>query len=133
MKKLLVVCAMSLMANAFANPIVDGVKGAIAITMSPITISAYLVMCAAGQTSGDVCAAAQTAASFTSPFVTSSILLLKQEVREVEGDAYAFLAGEGMTDALQDLIEKLRSEHEQLNDMSDKELVTDMMSVLEIK
>lgn len=53
----------------------------------------------------------------------TSILLLKEEVQQVEQDSYNFLAGEAASDALKALIENLRSEHADLQQHSDQDIV----------
>ena len=53
----------------------------------------------------------------------TSILLLKEEVQQVEQDSYNFLACEAASDALKVLIENLRSEHADLQQHSDQDIV----------
>lgn len=52
----------------------------------------------------------------------STILLLKEDIQQVEADGYAFLAGEEMTLALEEVINKARQESAELDQMSDAEV-----------
>lgn len=52
----------------------------------------------------------------------SSVALLKEEVKHVEPDVYAYLAGEGMSLALSVVLEEVRSSSEELAPLSDEEL-----------
>lgn len=70
------------------------------------------------------------------PISTSTLLalvLLKEEVQNVEQDAYNMLAGEGISDALKELIENAKAEHEELQNRSDKDIATLLIDTLEIK
>lgn len=57
----------------------------------------------------------------------SSVALLKEEVKHVEPDVYAYLAGEEMTLALTESLHKLRSESEDLAQLSDLELIASLL------
>lgn len=54
----------------------------------------------------------------------TSIALLKEDVQQVEVDGYAFLAGEEMTLALEEVINKARQESAELDQLSDAEITT---------
>lgn len=60
------------------------------------------------------------------PFSSTTMMLLsaalKEEIQQVEPDAYAYLAGEEMSLALASLLEEARSRSEELAPLSDKEL-----------
>lgn len=60
---------------------------------------------------------------------SSTIALLKEEALQVETDAYAFLAGEEMTLALEELVEKAIGEIPGLADFSDEEIVASLISL----
>jgi hypothetical protein len=77
------------------------------------------------------CGLVTTLAPFTSSTI-AAIVLLKEEIQQVEQDAYNFMAGESMSLALQELVEKARSENEELKDVSDKNLVSVLINSLEI-
>jgi len=54
----------------------------------------------------------------------STILILKEEIQQVEADGYAFLAGEEMTLALEEVINKARQESAELDQLSDIEITS---------
>lgn len=59
----------------------------------------------------------------TALYATSTLLLLKEEAKMVEPDAYQFLAGEEMTLMLEETINKTREENQEVSHLSDKEIV----------
>ncbi|WP_408096989.1 hypothetical protein ACJVC5_18290 [Peredibacter sp. HCB2-198] len=62
----------------------------------------------------------------------SSVVLLKEEAKHVGPDVYAYLAGEEMTLALGEVLEKVRSESEELAQLSDKELSAALIQSLSL-
>ena len=60
----------------------------------------------------------------------SSVALLKEEVKHVEADAYAFLAGEEMSLALEEAIENARHNHQELNELSDRNIAVLLVQAL---
>ncbi|WP_408096987.1 hypothetical protein ACJVC5_18280 [Peredibacter sp. HCB2-198] len=65
--------------------------------------------------------------TFAPSEMTSAIAGLKEEIAQVEPDAYAFLAGEEMTSALAEVIEKVRDEKAELSELSDEAIVSEMI------
>lgn len=63
----------------------------------------------------------------------STVLLLKEEMAHVEVDAYAFLAGEELTLALEAVIEKAINEVPQYAKFSDQEVVLHLMAIKDIQ
>lgn len=63
-----------------------------------------------------------TALAASSSF--STILILKEDIQQVEADGYDFLAGEEMTLALEEVINKARQENEEIDQLTDIELTT---------
>jgi hypothetical protein len=118
--------------NAMAGTIFGAMTYSVDIVSSPLNASIFMVRCFQGTGPNDECAAAGTSATLTAPFSTSTLLLLKEEVKEVEGDAYGYLAGEMMTDALKELVEKVRAQDEVLEKASDKEVVSVLVELLSI-
>lgn len=60
------------------------------------------------------------------PISSTTLLLLKEDIKNVEGDAYEFLAGAPATLALEEVIESIREE-DGLEDPSDEEIVSMML------
>lgn len=60
---------------------------------------------------------------------SSTVLVLKEEVQHVEADAYAFLAGEEMTFALEEVIAKAKEEVSELQKESDETVVAFLISL----
>lgn len=58
---------------------------------------------------------------------TSTAVLLKEDMKAVEGDAIGFLAGAPKTLALEEVINTIRSEDEKSEDHSDVEIVSAML------
>lgn len=52
----------------------------------------------------------------------STILILKEEVKETEVDAYNFLAGDDISLALAEQMEKIRASSEQASELSDSDI-----------
>ena len=63
----------------------------------------------------------------------STVLLLKEEVAHVEVDAYAFLAGEELTLALEEVIEKAKNEVPSYSEMNDAEVIAHLMAIKDIQ
>ena len=61
---------------------------------------------------------------------SSTILLLKEEAKIVEPDAYQFLAGEEMSLMLEETINKAREEHQEVAQLSDKEIAVLLLETL---
>lgn len=63
---------------------------------------------------------------------SSFLLLLKEDIQQVEPDAYNFLAGEDMTLALADIIDQLREKAPELLEKSDEEMAVLLLETLSI-
>lgn len=63
----------------------------------------------------------------------SSVVLLKEEVVQVERDAYAFLAGEEMTLALEQVVEKAKNEVPSYSKMNNEEVIAHLMAIKDIQ
>lgn len=62
-----------------------------------------------------------------------ALVALKEEVQQVEQDAYNFMAGEVLSDALRDLIAEVKAENEEIAHLSDKEVAAILVETLEIE
>ena len=61
----------------------------------------------------------------------SSVALLKEEVKHVEPDVYAYLAGEEMTLALEEVVNEVREQAPELQNSSNEEIVSLLVSSLQ--
>lgn len=59
--------------------------------------------------------------------ISDPLMWLKEEIRQVQPDAYNFLAGEEKSYALDDVMMKIRTEMKELENASDEELATLMV------
>lgn len=66
----------------------------------------------------------------TALYASSTILLLKEEAKMVEPDAYQYLAGEEMTLHLEETINKAREEHPELAQLDDKDVAILLLETL---
>lgn len=66
------------------------------------------------------------------PISTSTLLLLKEEAQEVEADAYNFLAGEEISLALAEQMNKMREAFPKLANSSDEEVIALMLEMAKI-
>lgn len=116
MKKLLIAAMISTMSlTASADNVVVGAF--LSSSATPLLISGCFQE---GGNDYDECSMGLSYGAST----TSTILLLKEDIQQVEVDGYAFLAGEEMTLALEDVINKARQESAELDQMSDAEVTT---------
>lgn len=64
-------------------------------------------------------------------FTTIALMVtLKEDIRQVEPDAYEFLAGEPMSLALQEMIDELRLKSPELRDFSDEDVSLMMLEAV---
>ena len=61
----------------------------------------------------------------------SSVALLKEEVKHVEPDVYAYLAGEEMSLALEEVVNEARKQSPELQNSNDEEVVSLLVSALQ--
>lgn len=88
------------------------------------TYAGYKCLTSTGEASTASCVVAISASGTSTAEALTTIVLLKEEVQEVQIDAYGFLAGEEMTLALEMLLEDIRHQGgEILSQASDEELV----------
>lgn len=104
-------------------------------TIAPsVTVPASTACAVGSQNQGSeeqaICQAVMT--SGVSTLVTSAIILLKEEIQQVEGDAYNFLAGEEMTLALANVVERLQAEAPELQEKSAEEVVALMLESISL-
>lgn len=127
--------SMTAMGNVIDQITFNNTSGAvIGTTFAPIASLAALENCGhGGETEGYICV---FGTSTYGPISTSTLLalvLLKEEVQQVEQDAYNLLAGEGLSDALKTLIEKVKEENAELQGRSDKDIAGLLIDTLSIK
>lgn len=114
---------------------------ALALEPTPLALSSYtsggpvgwIVCPKPNGNSGDIAAVMCSGISSTGLTLTLSVVLLKEEVKHVESDAYSFLAGEDMTLALAEMIQVARSENQDLADLSDQEVAMILLQISEIQ
>src|SRR4051812_37431060 len=101
-------------------------EGAVGIFATPFITSRVMIDCAAGADLGAdgqvYCLMAYTAAAGST--ITTVAVLLKEEVKQVQPDAYQFLAGEPMTLALAEALQKVRAQSEETKRLSNEELAS---------
>lgn len=114
MKALTIIALASIISgNVLASGMSVDNKGLVtATTLSP---SYSAAVCLEGAIQGCLSSSAT---------VVSTIVLLKEDIQQVEVDGYAFLAGEEMTLALEEVINKARQESAELDQISDVEITT---------
>lgn len=130
MKKIfsLVFLAMALTAQANVGETLT------ATTMVPTGSVVLGKECAVG--SGDAQAYSCMILTTIAPISSTTVLALvalKEEVQQVEQDAYNFMAGEAVSEALQALIDSVKAEQEELAHLSDKEVAAVLVETLNIK
>ena len=93
------------------------------VTLLPLVVVSYSVC----DTSNSECTTIKTASVTLT--IVSSVLLLKEDIQQVEADAYNFLAGEEISLALEEQMAKVREAAPELADLSDEEIVTIMIEI----
>jgi hypothetical protein len=68
--------------------------------------------------------------SSTFDISTNGINTCKEEYKNIEADAYEFMAGEPMTLALKEQVEKARELEKSLEEASDEEVVVQILKVI---
>ncbi|WP_408096988.1 hypothetical protein ACJVC5_18285 [Peredibacter sp. HCB2-198] len=101
----------------------DNAVRALMTTSAPTMFSALAVSCLDIRTTDEAlgCGIGLPIFGAISSTTLSVVLLLKEDIQQVAPDAHHFLAGETMTDSLQETINQLR-EDEELKDRSDVDL-----------
>lgn len=128
MKKSLLIVLLALSSQVFASVIPE----AVGLTSLPTVVPTYIVKCFTVGGNNDECSAAMTASTITAPTsTTTALVLLKEDIAQVEPDTYQYLAGEDMSLALADVIEKMREAFPELRNVSDEEVATLMLSSVE--
>lgn len=120
---------------AMANPWVSTKNAAVnvgifagAVTITPTYATVMSFAACAQAPNIDVCVG-KMSTSYGLVSSTSSVLL-KEEIKNVEVDAYDYLAGADKTLALQEMIEKIRNNSEGSEEYSDEEIITAMLKVI---
>lgn len=90
----------------------------------PILSTTGVAICATGPADSGINDLGCITAGFAAPSSTTlMIALLKEEVEVIQLDAQAALAGEPVSLALQEMINKVRAENHDVNEMSDLEII----------
>lgn len=107
---------------------------AVAVTSAPVASVLMGIGCAsaflpnADESAGWACLGLTSVA----PISTSTVLLLKEEAQQVEADAYNFLAGEEISLALEEQMNKMREAFPELVNSSDEEVIALILEVAKI-
>lgn len=100
----------------------------LAITASPTIFVAAVIECLTNGSPeiGYVCVGATTTAPVSS---TVLAVLLKEDIQQVEGDAYNYLAGEEISLALEEQMNKMREQFPALAEKSDEFVIATMLEL----
>jgi hypothetical protein len=126
-KKLFTLVFLAMALTAHANP----GETLTATTMVPTGSVVLGKECAIG--SGDAQAYSCMILTTIAPISSTTVLALvalKEEVAQVEQDAYNFMAGEGLSEALKEMINAVKAEQEELAHLSDKEVAAILVETL---
>lgn len=121
--KLLVLASllMTVSMNSWSNGLGDSLSSTGAFISAPIVGPIYASTCKNEECYGSLILLPLSTVEAVS---TTLIVALKEEVQQVELDAYNFLAGEEMTLALEDFMQELRARHPELNDTEDEAIAS---------
>lgn len=99
----------------------------VGVTVFP---SFYAIVCMVENSSRVQSCADQMSTTYGVAVTSTSTVLLKEEIKNVEVDAYDFLANGDKTLALEEMIAKIRENAEELDDNTDEEIVTAMLKLI---
>lgn len=99
-------------------------------TIGAVGIGPFISSASCGETKNPDACFNMVSSSWTTVLTSSTTVLLKEDIKNVEVDAYDYLAGSPKTLALEEVIEKVREVEEDSENLSDEEIVTAMIKSL---
>lgn len=136
MKKLILLPLALLSFGALADSITPNVPKIVITTSAPTFSSIYIVdeniKCLdkeVRQNDPKRCAIMSTVGVLST---TTYFLVWKEEIAQVQPDMHAFLAGEEMTLALEEVLKKARENSSEISEVSDEELTVALITLLDL-
>ena len=126
MKHLMLALTLAFSCTAFADENPFGISTG--TTAAPLVTIPASTSCIGVDDEYGICPALMTSGGIT--ISTLALALLKEDMQAVKGDAYNFMAGEPISAALAEVIEKMRVASSDLAQASDRVVIVTMLELI---